>query len=66
LRKGGKDMEEEEEEEEEAKSKAVFNILLLRQYNYCPEWEQIPLHATDTLHLTILTATDLHQYKSMM
>jgi hypothetical protein len=31
LRKGGKDMEE-----EAAKSKATFNILGLRQYNYCP------------------------------
>jgi len=31
LRKVGKDMEE-----EEAKSKAVFIILGLRQYNYCP------------------------------
>jgi len=31
LRNGGKDMEE-----EEVKSKAVFEIIGLTQYNYCP------------------------------
>jgi hypothetical protein len=45
-------------EEEEAKSKAVFEILCLRQYNYCPQFEQIPFNATNTLHLPVLT--DLH------